>query len=349
MKLFITGNMGYIGPRLVKYLRKAYPDVYLIGYDTGYFAHCLTDSAYLPECQVHLQMFGDMRDLRAEHLAGMDAVIHLAAISNDPMGNAFEEVTRAINLESSVNLARLAKDAGVRRFVFASSCSMYGYAEGGPRQESDTLNPLTAYARSKVGTETELAKLADTGFVVTCLRFATACGMSERLRLDLVLNDFVAGAITAGEITILSDGTPWRPLIHVDDMVRSMDWAVHRDAGNGGVFLPVNTGSDEWNYQVRDLAQAVARSIAGVKVSVNPDAPPDKRSYKVDFTLYRKVAPRHQPQVDLPGAIEGLRRGLVNMNFKEKNFRQSQFMRLKVLTGFREQGILNDSLRWING
>ncbi len=347
MKIFITGNMGYIGPRLIKYLRNLYPDAYLLGYDTGYFAHCLTDSPYLPECMADEQIFGDMRRIGADKLRGVDAVIHLAAISNDPMGKAFEDVTRAINYESSVHLAKMAKDAGVKRFVFASSCSMYGFAEGGPRVETDELNPLTAYARSKVGTEQDLSKLADDSFVVTSLRFATACGMSERLRLDLVLNDFVAGAITAREITILSDGTPWRPLIHVDDMVRAMDWGINRSADNGGVFLPVNTGSDSWNYQVRDLAEAVAKAIPGVKVSVNPDAPPDKRSYKVDFTLFRKVAPSHQPQVDLVGAIHGLKQGLTSMNFKEANFRQSQFMRLKVLTGFREKGILNDALEWV--
>jgi len=170
--------------------------------------------------------------------------------------------------------------------------------------------------------------------------------MSERLRLDLVLNDFVAGAVTSKEITILSDGTPWRPLIHIQDMARAIDWGISREAGNGGAFLAVNTGSDEWNYQVKDLAEAVAKVIPGVKISINKDAQPDKRSYKVDFALFRKLAPDYQPQIDLIGAAQGLKDGLEAMNFNEKNFRNSQFMRLKVLTHLRETSILRDDLVW---
>jgi len=166
-----------------------------------------------------------VRHPQPEILRGVDAIVHLAAISNDPMGKTFEEVTDAINFRASVELARQAKAAGVRSFVFASSCSMYGMADDTPRKETSPLNPLTAYAKSKVSTETELQKLADKSFRVTCLRFATACGMSDRLRLDLVVNDFVACAVTSKNITILSDGTPWRPLIHVKDMARAFDWA----------------------------------------------------------------------------------------------------------------------------
>lgn len=224
---------------------------------------------------------------------------------------------------------------------------MYGFAEGGPRKEDDALNPLTAYARSKVATEKILQELASNEFVVTSLRFATACGMSERLRLDLVLNDFVAGAVVARRITILSDGTPWRPLIHIEDMARAIDWAVGRAAPNGGTFLAVNTGSSEWNYQVKDLAQAVARIIPDVSVAINKNAQPDRRSYQVDFSLFRRLAPTHQPTVDLVGAIRGLKDGLEAMGFADGNFRNSQFMRLKVLTRLREHGILDDQLRWV--
>jgi nucleoside-diphosphate-sugar epimerase len=276
----------------------------------------------------------------------VDAVVHLAAISNDPMGNSFEKVTKDINDESSANLARLAKEAGVTRFVFASSCSMYGFAEGGPRKEDDALNPLTAYARSKVATEQILRKLATKDFVVTSLRFATACGMSERLRLDLVLNDFVAGAVAARQITILSDGTPWRPLIHIEDMARAIEWAIGRELSNGGAFLAVNTGSNEWNYQVKDLAHAVAKVIPDVSVSINKNAQPDKRSYQVDFSLFRRLAPAHQPRVDLVGAIQGLKEGLEGMGFADGNFRNSQFMRLKVLTHLSERGVLDELLSW---
>jgi nucleoside-diphosphate-sugar epimerase len=287
-----------------------------------------------------------MRNINPGILKGVDAVVHLAAISNDPMGNSFEKVTKDINDESSAHLARHAKQAGVARFVFASSCSMYGFAEGGPRKEDDALNPLTAYARSKVATEKTLQELATKDFVVTSLRFATACGMSERLRLDLVLNDFVAGAVAAQQITILSDGTPWRPLIHIEDMARAIEWAVGRELSNGGAFLAVNTGSNEWNYQVKDLAYAVAKVIPDVSVSINKNAQPDKRSYQVDFSLFRKLAPRHQPKVDLVGAIQGLKAGLERMRFADGNFRNSQFMRLKVLTQLREIGALDEQLRW---
>jgi nucleoside-diphosphate-sugar epimerase len=346
VKILITGNMGYIGPCVVDQLQQAYPDASLIGYDMGYFAHCLTGAAALPETRIDQQYFGDMRTMDHAVLGGVDAVVHLAAISNDPMGNTFEKVTQDINYESSARLARLAREAGVKRFVFASSCSMYGFAEGGPRKEGDTLNPLTAYARSKVATEKVLQELATNDFVVTSLRFATACGMSERLRLDLVLNDFVAGAVAARQITILSDGTPWRPLIHIEDMARAIDWAVGREPSNGGAFLAVNTGSNDWNYQVKDLANAVAKVMPDVSVSINKNAQPDKRSYQVDFGLFRGLAPQHQPKVDLLGAIQGLKAGLEKMGFADGNFRNSQFMRLKVLTHLRERGVLDDQLSW---
>lgn len=346
MKILITGNMGYIGPCVTNQLRRASPNDVLIGYDIGYFAHCLTGTEALPEVRIDTQYFGDMRSINPEILNGIDAVVHLAAISNDPMGNSFEKVTIDINDKSSAQLARLAKEAGVKRFVFASSCSMYGFAEGGPRKEDDALNPLTAYARSKVATEKTLREIASNDFVVTSLRFATACGMSERLRLDLVLNDFVAGAVATQQITILSDGTPWRPLVHTEDMSCAIEWALGREVSSGGTFLAVNTGSNEWNYQVKDLAYAVAKVIPDVKISINKHAQPDKRSYQVDFSLFRKLAPRHQPKVDLVGAIQGLKTGLEGMGFADGNFRDSQFMRLKVLTHLRESGILDERLCW---
>jgi nucleoside-diphosphate-sugar epimerase len=346
VKILITGNMGYIGPCVADQLRASYPDVKLLGLDMGYFAHCLTGASTLPECRIDTQYFSDIRKLSPQLLEDVHAVVHLAGISNDPMGKTFEEVTADINYESSVRLAKLARESGVKRFVFASSCSMYGFAEGGPRKEDADLNPLTAYARSKAKTEEGIRSLASNDFVVTALRFATACGMSERLRLDLVLNDFVAGAVASKEITILSDGTPWRPLIHIKDMARAIDWAIGRDAANGGAFLAVNAGSNEWNYQVRDLAEAVARVIPGVNISINKNAQPDKRSYQVDFGLFRQLAPNHQPQIDLIGAIEGLKDGLEKMKFCDRDFRNSPYIRLKVLSGFRENGMLDDRLEW---
>lgn len=347
MKILITGNMGYVGPSVINQLRTSYPDAILIGFDIGYFGNCITAADVLPECKVDLQYFGDMRNFPNDILQGVDGIVHLAGISNDPIGNQFEDVTFDINYRSSINLAKKAKKVGVSSFVFASSCSMYGSAEDSARTENSPLNPLTAYAKSKVYTERDLEKLAGNEFAVTCLRFSTACGWSDRLRLDLVLNDFVAGAVASNQITILSDGTPWRPLINVKDMARAIDWAITREPSNGGEFLAINIGSDEWNYQVRDLAEAVGRLIPGVEVSINKDAQPDKRSYRVNFELFKKLAPKHQPRVDLTESIKELKKGLEAMDFKDGDFRNSRHMRLKVLTELREKGLLDDTLRWV--
>jgi nucleoside-diphosphate-sugar epimerase len=346
MKILITGNMGYVGPGVVSQLRQAFPKATLIGYDMAYFAACLTNATVLPESKLDLQLFGDVRTMPASIVSDVDVVIHLAAISNDPMGNRFEEVTMDVNYRSSIRIAKLAKEAGAKAYIFASSCSMYGAAEDSAKTEDSTLNPLTAYARSKVSTEKELQPLADDDFTVTCLRFATACGMSDRLRLDLVLNDFVAGAVANGKINILSDGSPWRPLIHVKDMARAIEWAVTRDASNGGNFLAVNTGSNEWNYQVSEIAKTVADVIPGTSVSLNLDAPPDKRSYRVNFNLYESLAPDHQPVYTLQQAIQELRDGLVAMEFKDGDFRNSLLMRLKVFTSLQETNKINDQLEW---
>jgi len=345
MRILVTGNTGYIGPVVLRQLRKTFPQATLVGLDKGYFAHCLTNADVLPECRADVQFFADVRRLPKEALQGVDAVVHLAAISNDPMGNSFEEVTYDINFRASVDLARHAKAAGAKTFVFASSCSMYGLADDSPRKETSALNPLTAYAKSKVKTEIELQKLADKTFTVTCLRFATACGMSDRLRLDLVVNDFVACAVTSKNITILSDGTPWRPLIHVRDMARAFEWAIGRDKAHGD-FLAVNVGSNIWNYQVKQLAEAVAKVVPGVSISINKNAPPDNRSYRVDFALYERLAPQHQPQVDLLTAIAELKEGLDAMGFNDPQFRSSKFMRLEVLKLLRKNGLLDGNLEW---
>lgn len=346
MNILVTGNMGYIGPALIKLLREYRPDARVIGVDNGFFAHSLTAAARLPETMYDEQWFMDVRDIPAEKLRGIDSIIHLAAVSNDPMGNAFEAVTGEINHLASVRLAKLAKDAGVKSFVFASSCSVYGYAEGDARTESSPLNPLTAYAKSKISTELDIEPLANEDFVVTSLRFPTACGMSDRLRLDLVVNDFVAAAVSAKRIEILSDGTPWRPMIDIKDMSRAMFWAAQRSADVGGQFLSVNTGRTEWNYQIKDLAEAVRGVIPGVDVSINKDAAPDKRSYRVDFSLFAELAPDFLPQVPIMQSIEELKIGLEAMQFSDADFRQSSFMRLRILKSFFESGALTEDLRW---
>jgi nucleoside-diphosphate-sugar epimerase len=346
MKVLITGNLGYVGPWVSRHLRLRHPDAALVGVDIGYFAHCLTNASRLPEAVLDAQYFADIRRFPDELLAGVDALVHLAAISNDPMGNAYEDVTLDVNYRAGIELARKAKAAGVRSLVFASSCSVYGFADDKPRTERSELNPLTAYARSKVLTEQGLRELAGPDFRVSCLRFATACGMSDRLRLDLVLNDFVACAISARRITVLSDGTPWRPLINVKDMARAIDWAIGRDRDKGGDFLVVNAGTDTWNYQVQDLAHMVAHLVPGTEVSINRNSPPDKRSYRVDFSLFRTLAPEHQPESNLEETIDALHHGLTAIGFQDRDFRNSQFMRLRVLGTLIAGGLLNESLEW---
>ncbi|PNU04789.1 NAD-dependent epimerase [Novosphingobium guangzhouense] len=345
MRILVTGNMGYVGPAVIRQLRHAWPDACIVGFDTGYFAHCLSGGGALPERVLDAQYFGDVRQIPESLVEGCDAVVQLAAISNDPMGDAFAEVTRSINQDSSLALARMAAAAGVRNYVFASSCSVYGIAQGPARRESDPLNPITAYALSKIGTEQGLAGL-DGDMTVTCLRFATACGMSDRLRLDLVLNDFVAGALSTGRITVLSDGSPWRPLIDTTDMARAIEWAVARDAADGGRYLAVNAGRDEANYQVSELAQAVAEALPGTQVSINHDAPADSRSYKVDFSLYRGLAPDHQPLMDLRASIRALVSGLQAIGFSNADYRNSQLIRLHELARHRAEGRLDDGLYW---
>ena len=347
MKIIIAGNLGYIGPSVTHQFRSSFPDAELIGFDIGYFAHSLSNAARVPEINLDQQVFGDIRAFPEALLSGVDAVVDLAAISNDPMGEEFEEVTMEVNYRMAVRLAEMCKRNGVKHFVFASSCSVYGAGGDAPKKEGDRLNPLTAYARSKIAVEKELEPLADENFTVTCHRFATACGFTDRIRLDLVLNDFVAGAIVNRNIEILSDGTPWRPMINTKDMARAFEWSITRNQEQGGAFLAVNTGSNEWNYQIKPLAEAVADEISDVEVSVNENAAPDKRSYCVNFDLFKSLAPDHQPIWDLGDTIRDLKNNLEEMGFNDSNFRESQFIRLKSLARLRAIGKLNDNLEWI--
>ena len=346
MRIMVTGNMGYVGPAVVSHLRQQFDDCTIIGVDTALFGHCLTERG-LPEHLVDTQVFSDVRDLTPDLFSGVDAVIHLAAISNDPMGVRFEQVTDEINHRATLRTAELAAASGVARFVFASSCSMYGYAEEGARRETDPLNPLTAYARSKVAAEAGLRDIsARTNMLITALRFSTACGFSGRLRLDLVLNDFVASALSTGRVSVLSDGSPWRPLIHVRDMARAIEWALGRAEYDG--FLAINVGCEEWNYQVRELAEAVKMAIPGIEVDINANAPPDKRSYRVNFDLFRRLAPDHQPRVTLPAAVADIHDGLVASGFSDANYRSSDLVRLNVLTRGIESGQLSADVRWLD-
>jgi nucleoside-diphosphate-sugar epimerase len=346
MKILIIGNLGYIGPMVAKHFRRNFPTSYLAGYDIGYFIQNYTTNGIVGDTLLNQQFYGDVRNFDTNILKGFDAVIYLAAISNDPMGNAFEKPTIDINCDAAINIAKQAKENGVRSFVFASSCSVYGFADNNARTETSEVNPLTAYAKSKVFAEQGLQPLAADDFKITCLRFATACGYSDRLRLDLVLNDFVASAISSKKITILSDGTPWRPLIHVKDMARAMDWAVQRNDSEN--FIVVNAGSKVWNYQVKDLAAAVQKIFGDVEVDINTNAAPDKRSYKVNFDLFEKIAPNHQPQVSLEEAVEGLKNGLESINFNDADFRQSNLIRLKTIQKLIDDKIIDSNLALTN-
>ncbi len=344
MNVLITGNLGYVGPGVVREFRRRIPSAGIYGYDIGYFAGNLTTGTICPEIYLNAQHYGDVRHFPERLLEGMDAVVSLAAISNDPIGNLYEKPTMEINYEANVRIAELAKKQGVSNFVFASSCSVYGAAGEEARQEESEVNPLTAYARSKISSEQALQSLATTGFQVTCLRFATACGMSDRLRLDLVLNDFVAGAMASGKIDILSDGTPWRPLINVRDMARAIFWASQRTSEQGGPFLIVNTGSNHWNYQVKDLAYAVQQLMPEVTVSINKDAVPDKRSYRVNFDRYGQLAPEFQPLYSLNDTVADLRRGLESMRFSDKQFRNGNLMRLNVIRELQKRKVITAGL-----
>ena len=338
--------MGYVGSVLTQFLKKKYPNIELVGYDTGFFSHSLTGMDFIPEQGMSIQYFGDIRDIQQSMLKGVNTIVHLAGVSNDPIGKEFEDVTTDINRLASVRLAKLAKKERVKNFVFASSCSIYGFAKGRPRKETDKTNPLTAYARSKIGTEEDLKNINLGDMIFTSLRFATACGWSDRLRLDLVLNDFVACAITSGEITVLSDGTPWRPLIDVEDMCRAINWAMIRKKNNGGQYLIVNAGKNSSNYQVKQIARAVTKLIPKTKVSINKTVPSDNRSYLVDFTKYKKLAPKFQPIISLGQSIVRLKKGLLKMNFINKNFRESSFIRLNTLRQHIKNNRVEKNLRW---
>lgn len=346
MRVLITGNMGYVGPIVVQHLRRRWPTAELVGFDSGLFGSQIVTNDPIPERLLDRQIWCDIRDVQPDHLSGVDSVVHLSAISNDPMGSQFEAVTEAVNYRASVRLARIAAEAGVETFVFASSCSVYGAAGERPRREDDSLNPLTAYARSKIDTEEALRHLSSE-MTISCLRFATARGMSPRLRLDLVLNDFVASAVRRGQIDVLSDGSPWRPLIDVADMALAIEWALQRPAASGGRYLAVNVGADEQNYTIAELAAAVAEAVPGTEVSINKNAQPDGRSYRVDFGLYRRLAPQHQPLVDLGATIANLKAGLAFVRDFGNEFRGSDAFRLFTLERHIAAGRLDSDVRWI--
>lgn len=346
-KILVVGNLGYIGPVLMKHFHQTHANTQLVGFDTGFFENCFINHLADRLSQADQQFYGDVRNFDESLLKGVSSVVYLAAISNDPMGNVFEQQTLAINQKAAIDIAKLAKTNGVESFIFASSCSSYGFGGDAAKSENDDVNPLTAYAKSKVFAEQQLEDLADNSFAITALRFATACGASPRLRLDLVLNDFVASAVINSKITILSDGSPLRPLIDVHDMAKAIDWACQRQPQNGGAFLRLNTGSNDWNFSVLEIAQKVQDVFPEIEISINRDAEPDKRSYKVDFTLFKNIAGSYYPARSLEQSIEEIATCVQSSNINLSDFRSSHLMRLNVLKQLQESNRLDNDLNWV--
>jgi nucleoside-diphosphate-sugar epimerase len=345
MKILITGNEGYIGPVLTNIL-ETIPHVVLVGLDNRYFAELPVKLAEPAGRNAqHVQVHKDIRDVAKEDFEGIDTVIHLAALSNDPISNRYALQTAEINYGATAKTALLAREAGVSRFIFASSCSVYGFSESGECDESSPANPLTEYARSKVLSERFLQGIAEPNFKVICFRFATACGASPKLRLDLVLNDFVASALATGKIEILSDGSPWRPLIDVKNMSHAIKWAVSYEMQEP--YLLLNAGTNDWNFQIKTLAETVRKVIPGVQVTVNPEGQPDKRSYRVRFDRFEKLSKNLLQGAFVEHTVQEIYEMLKKQNFSNANFRQSEYMRLNVLKNRQEQGLLDSELRWL--
>ena len=322
MRVFVTGNRGYIGAHLVDVLRSAGHSV--TGCDTGLFDGCEWEP--IPEPDVQLRK--DVRALELDDVRGHDCVLHLAAISNDPMGELDPELTLSVNRDASVRLAELAKDAGVPRWLFAGSCSVYGQADDHDVVESDPLNPLTAYARSKIETEEAVRPLAGDGFTPVFLRNATAYGHSPALRIDLVVNNLLACAHALGEIRIMSDGTPWRPLIHCRDIARAFLVLATADVPAG---TAVNVGANDENYQVRDVAALVQELVPSADVEFTGEAGNDPRSYRVSFDLLGQLVPEFSLQYTLRAGMEELHAKLSAHGFSRADWEGDRFVRIRKL------------------
>ena len=332
MNILITGHKGYVGSVLVPHLLRSTMDMNIRGIDTGYFEDCLTTTENIDTVNVLDEIRADVRQLSNKHLQGIDAIIHLAAISNDPIGNSFQAITNEVNYEATVRLAKAAKTAGIKNFVFASSCSVYGANADEIVAEDGTLQPLTAYARSKIDSEHALSKLSGPEFTVVALRFGTACGFSPRTRLDLVVNDFVAAALSKRRIELLSQGLAWRPFIHVEDMARALSWAMSQRTGT---FEAFNVGSQAMTIKISDLATKAAEIIPNTVVKMAPDAQADKRTYRVDFSKYQKHAPKAQPRWTIEETIADLYENLKQAGFDDADFRSNNLIRLNKLNHYR--------------
>ncbi len=326
MKVFVTGHKGYIGAHLVGLLKQAGHAV--TGCDLGLFDGCAWEKVVPADRELHM----DVRDITLQHLAGHDCVMHLAAISNDPMGEVDAAATYAINRDASIRIAQLAKKVGVPRYLFAASCSVYGAGEKLDLDEGDPLNPLTAYAKSKIETEQAVSALADDHFTPAYLRNATAYGHSPMLRIDLVVNNLLACAVAIGEIRIMSDGSPWRPLIHCRDIARA--FIAFMNAPKDKIHnRAINVGGNADNYQVRDIADKVRQLIPSARITYTGEVGADPRNYRVKFDLLNELLPDFKLQYNLSTGMEELHRKLVDHGFSKNDWLGDQFVRLRTLKG----------------
>ena len=324
MKIFVTGHKGYIGSHLVDVLKQDGHTV--VGCDIGLFDGCGWEPVVKPD----VELVKDVRAVELADLEGCDCVMHLAAISNDPMGALNAGLTLAVNRDASVRLARLAKQAGVPRFLFAGSCSVYGQGARLDLDETDALNPLTAYAQSKIESEKLISELADAHFSPVYLRNSTAYGHSPMLRVDLVVNNLLGSARAYGEIRIQSDGSPWRPLIHCRDIARAFlafakapRAAIHNRA--------VNVGDNRENFQVRDVGNQVQRLMPTARITYTGEVGADPRNYRVKFDLLNRLLPDFKLQYTLASGMEELHRKMVEHGFGKKEFEGEQFVRMRTL------------------
>jgi len=339
MRVLITGHDGYIGAVMVPVMQAAGHEV--VGLDTGFFSDCGTGVDYNGFAAIGK----DIRDVTVEDLQGVEAVIHLAALCNDPLGNLNADWTHDINHRASLQLAQMSREAGVRRFLYASSCSMYGAAGDGLINEEAPLHPLTPYAVSKVRAERDISALATDDFSPVFMRNATAYGMSPRLRADIVLNNFVCWAYTTGKIRIMSDGTPWRPIVHIEDISRAFAAALvaPQEAIHNQAF---NVGANEENYQVRELADIVREIVPGCTVEYAEGGGPDPRSYRVDFSKLNEMLPGFTPKWDARGGAQELYDAVRAVNLTEDEFQNRKFTRLVQFKYLLDSGRLDDTLRW---
>lgn len=341
MRVLITGHRGYIGTVLAPLFAKAGHDV--VGLDSDLFEHC----TFGDEPMAFPTLLKDLREVAVGDLDGFDAVVHLAGLSNDPLGNINPDLTYDINHRASVRLAQLAKQAGVKRYLFSSSCSTYGAAGDKILDETAEFNPVTPYATSKVLVEQDVTKLADDNFSPTFLRNATAYGVSPRQRFDLVLNNLVAWAMCTGRVLLKSDGTPWRPLVHIEDISRAFLAAMEspRDKVHN---LAVNIGRNGENYQIRQLAEIVEKTVPGSRVEFAGGAEPDKRNYRVDFTLATKVLPNFKPVWNIPKGAQELYDAYKQVKLTVEDFEGIRYKRIDHIKNLLATGKIDTSLRRIS-